>query len=116
MPRGPLISMKYLRLSALLCGLVVSALAAPFGKVVPIGGHVADLALDSRRNVLYIANFGANRIDVMSLADTRLGQPIYVSAQPATLAVSPDGRFLVIGHYQLERRNGHQALHHDSGS
>ncbi len=91
--------MKYLRLSALLCGLVVSALAAPFGKVVPIGGHVADLALDSRRNVLYIANFGANRIDVMSLADTRLGQPIYVSAQPATLAVSPDGRFLVIGHY-----------------
>src|SRR5579863_5144070 len=53
-------------------GAVLAAtmtLGATFGTVVPIGGEAADIALDEARGVLYIANFTANRIDVMSLAN-----------------------------------------------
>ena len=45
-----------------------SAKAATFGKVVSIGGHASDVALDEPRGVLYVANFTANRIEVVSLA------------------------------------------------
>ena len=44
-------------------------LAASFGTAVPIGGHASDIALDESRGVVYIANFTANRIEVMSTAD-----------------------------------------------
>jgi len=83
-------------------GLVIGfspAGAAPFGKVVPIGGHAADLALDEPRGVLYIANFTANRIEVMSLADGSIQTSMNVSSQPGSLSLSPDGRYLVVGHY-----------------
>ena len=79
--------------------LAASAWAAPFGKVVAIGGHASDLALDEGRGVLYIANFTANRIDVMSLADNTVQRSINVPSQPASLSVSPDGKYLVIAHY-----------------
>src|SRR5437870_232492 len=39
--------------------------AGVFGRVVPIGGQASDIALDEARGVLYIANFPANRIEVM---------------------------------------------------
>lgn len=77
----------------------VPAAGAPFGKAVAIGGHAADLALDEGRGVLYIANFTANRIDVMSLADQALQRSINVAAQPSSLAISPDGQYLVVVHY-----------------
>ena len=82
-------------------GLACSALAsaAPFGKVVAIGGQAADLAIDEGRNVLYIANFTANRIEEMSLATGAIRTSINVSSQPSSLALSPDNRYLVIGHY-----------------
>lgn len=73
--------------------------AATFGKVIPIVGHIADIALDEPRGLLYAANFTANRIEVISLADYTLQAPISVAAQPNTIALSPDGRYLVIGHY-----------------
>jgi len=44
-----------------------AAWAGTFGQVVPIGGAAADVALDEARGRLYIANFTANRIEVMSL-------------------------------------------------
>ena len=55
-------------LAAMALLLVGSALAGTFGKVVSIGGEASDVALDEPRGVLYIANFTANRIEVMSLA------------------------------------------------
>src|SRR5215472_19294462 len=73
--------------------------AANFGTVVPIGGHASDIALDESRGVLYIANFTANRIDVMSTADYTIRTSMNVAAQPAALALSPDGQFLVATHY-----------------
>ncbi|MEO8128202.1 MAG: hypothetical protein ABJF23_24210 [Bryobacteraceae bacterium] len=79
--------------------LAASAWAGTFGKVVAIGGHASDLALDEGRGVLYIANFTANRIDVMSLADNTVQRSINVPSQPSSLSVSPDGKYLVITHF-----------------
>jgi hypothetical protein len=39
--------------------------AGTLGQVVPIGGAAADVALDEARGKLYVANFTANRIEVM---------------------------------------------------
>ena len=66
-----------------------------FGTVVSIGGEASDLALDETRGVLYIANFTANRIDVMSLATNTIQTSINVAAQPSSIAMSPDGHYLV---------------------
>lgn len=70
-----------------------------FGKAVSIGGQASDIALDETRGVLYIANFTANRIDVMSLADNTIQTSINVAPQPNSLALSPDGHYLVMTHY-----------------
>src|SRR5271168_2000638 len=72
-----------------------AAWAGTFGTVVSIGGEAADLALDGTRGVLYIANFTANRIDVMSLATNTVQTSINVAAQPSSIAMSPDGHYLV---------------------
>lgn len=92
--------MKRAVLGFALVGAMAPAMwGATFGKVVPIGGHASDLALDERRSVLYIANFTANRIEVMSLSDQAIRRSINVAPQPGSLAISPDGRYLVIGHF-----------------
>jgi uncharacterized protein (TIGR03437 family) len=75
-------------------------MGATFGKVVTLGGHASDLALDERRQVLYLANLSARRIEVVSFEGERR-EPIYVAAQPSSLALSPDSRFLAIGHLPL---------------
>ena len=72
-----------------------AAWGGTFGTVVSLGGEASDLALDETRGVLYIANFTANRIDVMSLATNTVQTSINVAAQPSSIALSPDGRFLV---------------------
>ena len=90
---------RVLAVATLVAGFVGSAGAATFGTVVPIRGHVSDIALDPGRGVLYAANFTANRIEVVSTANLSLQAPIPVANQPSTLALSADGRFLVVGHY-----------------
>src|ERR1700733_14152662 len=72
-----------------------SAWGGTFGTVVSIGGEASDLALDETRGVLYIANFTSNQIDVMSLASNTIQTSINVAAQPSSIALSPDGRYLV---------------------
>jgi uncharacterized protein (TIGR03437 family) len=73
--------------------------AATFGTVVPITGHAADLALDEARGKLYIANFTANRIDVLSTSDNIVHSSINIAAQPGSVTLSRDGRFLVATNY-----------------
>src|SRR5258708_13420034 len=73
--------------------------AATFGTVVPIGGHASDIALDESRSVLYIANFTANRIEVMSTADFSIRSSMNVAPQPGALALSPASKFLLVAHY-----------------
>jgi uncharacterized protein (TIGR03437 family) len=70
-----------------------------FGKVVAIGGQAADLALDESRGYLYIANFTANRIEEMSLANNTIQTSINVPGQPASLSLSPDNHYLVVANY-----------------
>jgi len=73
--------------------------ASTFGTVVPIGGHASDVALDEGRGVLYISNFTANRIEVMSTADYTIHTSMNVAPQPGAVAISPDGRYLIVAHY-----------------
>jgi uncharacterized protein (TIGR03437 family) len=90
---------RLLRVAALSIFTIALASAATSGRVVPIGGHAADIALDERGGVLYIANYGAGSIDVMSLSDLSISRSISVPAYPGSLALSPDRHYLVIGHY-----------------
>jgi len=83
----------------LLLAGTMPAWSASVGKVVAIGGHASDLALDESRKVLYVANFTANRVEVMSLSDGRVQTSINVAPNPSGLALSPDGRHLVITHF-----------------
>ena len=71
---------------------------AYFGTAVPIGGHASDIALDESRGVLYIANFTANRIEVMSTADFSIRTSMNVAPQPGALSLSPDSKFLLVAH------------------
>jgi uncharacterized protein (TIGR03437 family) len=73
--------------------------AATFGTVVPTGGTPSDLALDETRGLLYIANFGAARIDVMTLADSTIHTAFNVAPQPGAIAISSDAQYLVAAHY-----------------
>src|SRR5689334_23132311 len=92
--------LPHVALLILSCSLAaVPAAAASFGKVVSIGGHAADMALDEGRGVLYIANYTSGRIDVMSTTDLTIGRSISVPAYPGGVAMSPNGQYLVITHY-----------------
>jgi len=84
-------------LSTLLPGS--SVMAGTFGKVVSIGGHASDVALDEPRGVLYVADFTANRIEVMSLATKTIQTSLNVTAQPSSISVSTDGHWLLVAHY-----------------
>jgi len=69
--------------------LLLTAVASggTLGKVVPIDGTSADIALDERRGNLYIANYPASRIDVMSVSSNSLQGPISVPLQPGSPAM-----------------------------
>src|SRR5882724_4821617 len=94
-------SFRFRALSAGILGLSMAATgwAGVFGRVVAIGGNASDIALDERRGVLYIANFTANRIEVMNTSDLSIARSINVNPQPGSMAISPNGTYLVIGHY-----------------
>src|SRR5271165_2077596 len=81
--------------TVLAASFAAAAWGGTFGTVVSIGGEASDLALDETRGVLYIANFTGNRIDVMSLATNTVTTSINVAAQPSSIALSPDGHYLV---------------------
>src|SRR5436305_9887612 len=84
---------------AALMSTAAPSVAATFGTVVPIGGHASDIALDESRGLLYIANFTANRIEVMSTADYSIHTSMNVAPQPAALAISGDAKYLMVAHY-----------------
>jgi uncharacterized protein (TIGR03437 family) len=91
--------LKSIALAAALTSIATPLVAATFGTVVPIAGHSSDIALDESRGLLYIANFAANRIEVMSTADYTIHTSFNVAAQPGALSLSPDGQFLLIAHF-----------------
>src|SRR5438552_12842548 len=87
------------RFSVLAFGLASASWANSFfGTVVPIGGHASDIALDEGRGVLYIANYTANRVEVMNTSDQTIGTSINVPF-PGSLSLSRDGKYLVVATY-----------------
>src|SRR5260370_1066464 len=80
-------------------GVPAPAMGATFGQVVTIGGQAADLALDEQRGVLYIANFTAGRVDILTLSDLTVHRSMNVAPQPGSLSLSPDGQYLVVVHF-----------------
>jgi uncharacterized protein (TIGR03437 family) len=88
-----------LLLSACLAVSPAPGRAATFGQPVAIGGHAADLALDESRGVLYVANFTANRVDVVSLSSAAVETSFNVASQPSSVSISPSGQYLLVGHY-----------------
>jgi len=78
---------------------VLPSAAASLGTVVPIGGTASDIVLDESRGYVYIADFGSNTIDFLSLSDLKIHTSLNVAAQPGSLAMSPDGSYLVVTHY-----------------
>jgi uncharacterized protein (TIGR03437 family) len=75
------------------------ALAGTFGARVQIGGEAADLALDESRGVLYVSDFTRNRIEIVSLASNQVVNSIAVEPNPASISISPDGRWLLVAHF-----------------
>ena len=75
------------------------AYAATFGNSVSVRGTVSDLALDEGRGRLYIANFSAGRVEVMDTSNRTLQSPMIVTLPPSAVALSPGGRYLVVGEY-----------------
>jgi len=57
------------------------------------------MALDEGRGLLYAANFGGRRIDVISLATRQSSTAFSVPPYPGSLALSPDDRFLLVAHF-----------------
>jgi uncharacterized protein (TIGR03437 family) len=70
-----------------------------FGSTVAIGGAASDIALDESRGVLYIANFGANVIDIMSTSDNTIHSSMNVLPWPGAIALSFDDQYLLVAHY-----------------
>ncbi len=85
--------------TALAASLSVVAWGGTFGQVVSIGGQASDLVLDESRGLLYIANFTANTIQVMTLGSNAIRTAISVPSQSSALALSTDDRFLVVASY-----------------
>ena len=95
-----MLSKKWILHTVLMATVFLSeSVAAPFGRVVAIGGQASDLAIDESRGVLYVANFTANRIEVMSLSDGTVQRSLNVAPQPNSVSMSADGRWLAITHY-----------------
>src|ERR1700730_13824303 len=92
-------SSRWLRMGGAALAVASAAWAsATFGTVVSIAGHASDIALDESRGVLYIANYTANRIEVMNTSDRTIPQSINVP-YPGSLALSRDGKYLVVTSY-----------------
>ncbi len=92
-------SKEFLISTALLVIGAAPSFGAAFGKVVAIGGQASDIVLDESRNQLYIANFGAGTVQVMSTVDNSIQTSINVPPLPGSMAMSLDSQYLVIAHY-----------------
>jgi uncharacterized protein (TIGR03437 family) len=78
--------------------LASAAFGGTFGTVVVLGGQASDLALDEARGLVYVANYTANRIDVVSTSSLRRVTTIAMPVGPGSVALSPDGNYLLATH------------------
>ena len=86
-------------LVVLLCVMAADTWAATVGRLVPLRGSISDVAVDDRRQLVYAANFTANRVEVFSSVDFSPRPSLVVAETPYTLGLSRSGRFLIVGHF-----------------
>jgi uncharacterized protein (TIGR03437 family) len=92
-------TMSRIAIVAFWIAMTAAAWGQTFGRVVALGGNSADLALDEPRRVVYVANYTANRVDVVNIDSGVLARSMNVTSQPSSIALSPDGKYLVVAHY-----------------
>jgi uncharacterized protein (TIGR03437 family) len=90
MPRARQALLSLSSLVTLLSLFIPTAYAANIGTVVPVVGSVADLIYDPARNLVYLANFTRNEVDIYSVSQKKLVGSIPTGTQPSSLALSPD--------------------------
>jgi len=92
--------MKVVSRGLLVCLVLLAVIpplsAATIGTVVPVVGQIADLVYDSTRNLIYLANVTRSQVEIYSVATGRLTGSIPTGLQPASLAISPNGRNLYV--------------------
>ncbi|MBI3694336.1 MAG: hypothetical protein HY238_05800, partial [Acidobacteria bacterium] len=79
--------------------VALPAAAGTFGTVIPLPGHISEMVLDEPRGALYLADFTAGQVDVISTATNRLVSSMNFGRSPSGLALSPDGQYLVVPNY-----------------
>src|ERR1051325_9481855 len=84
-------------LTLLACPLAVRS--ATFGRVFPLLGGGADLALDEARGRVYLTSSNTNQLQIFSIAQQRFLAPILIDTLPLALAMSRSGKFLYIACY-----------------
>lgn len=100
-----LVKAKRLGVRVAVLGLWVAAgvsgpvLAATFGQLIPLHGHISEMALDEPRGAIYAANFTAGEVDIVSTSSNQLVSSLVLGGQPSGLAMSADGQFLVVTNY-----------------
>ncbi len=67
---------------------------------VPVGTSanegLMEMAYESRRQRLYLANSGLNRVDVYDIAGSKFLSPIKVGQLPHSVAITPDGNTMYV--------------------
>jgi uncharacterized protein (TIGR03437 family) len=73
------------------------------GEIIPLMGHVDELAIDEARGLIYASNFSAGMVEAVSMATNRVTAR-YTSAPngmaTSGLAMSPNKKWLVATNYQ----------------
>jgi YVTN family beta-propeller protein len=72
------------------------SVGATFGEVIYLGGTPSDIVLDEVRQLLYLVNTAAGRVDVYDYANKQLLSPIRVGVQPLAAAMSFDQSTLYV--------------------
>jgi DNA-binding beta-propeller fold protein YncE len=75
------------------------------GQIIPLGGHINELALDEARGLAYAGNFSAGTVEVVSLATKRVTARYTtapIGAATTGMALSPNKKWLVATSFSNE--------------
>jgi uncharacterized protein (TIGR03437 family) len=94
----------------LLSGALVRVAAqVPFtnsiGRIIPLSGHINEVALDEARGLVYAGNFSAGTVDVVSIATKQVTARYTtapVGAATTGMALSPNKKWIVATYFSAE--------------
>lgn len=82
-----------------------AAFTATFGTAVPVVGGASDLVLDEARGRLYLVGTSQARVEVYSISQRRLLNPVRTDATPISAAMSRSGKYLYVTSYDASSLN-----------